>query len=144
MKYKKLYNIARTIKKKNLHKNTVLKLLDKFKPKYIGRGAFKRCFKVKSNKRNLVFKIGNIKDDFIHYQKAKNKRKTKYAKIYWVTNYCLLQKLCITNKLYSKEEFLNLKNAWKQNGYVDIRPANVGKINNKLYAFDIIKSKRNI
>jgi len=143
MKHKKLYKIANKINKSNLSRKKIIELLGSFNPEFIGKGAYKRCFKVKCNKRILVFKIGrNIMDDFSHYQLSKGNRKAKYAKIYWTTEFCLLQKYCDTTLKYTDKEFNELKYAWKKKGFVDIRKANVGKINDRLYAFDIIKSRR--
>jgi hypothetical protein len=63
-----------------------------------------------ANKKFLVFKVGRkLNDDFNHFLKAKGKHKMKYAKIYWVTNNCLLQKLCLTNEPYTKKEHYELK-----------------------------------
>jgi len=142
MKYKKLYKIANKINKSNLSRKKIIELLGNFNPEFIGKGAYKRCFKVKCNRRILVFKVGrNIMNDISHYQLSKGNRKAKYSKIYWATEYCLLQKYC-DNSSYTDKEFNDLKYVWKKKGFVDIRRANVGKINGRLYAFDIIKSKR--
>ena len=141
IRYKKLYNVASQIDKSNTHKQKVIKLLDGFSPEYIGKGKYKRCFKVKSNKRELVFKVGTIKNDMSHYKLSKGSRKAKYAKIYWETDNCLLQKLCHKGQ-YSTDDKKDLQTAWKKKGFVDVRDANVGKIGNRLVAFDVLESRR--
>jgi|SRR3989344_6438529 len=147
MKYKKLYRLAKKIDKlktnKNLNRNRILKLLERFNPEYIGHGAYKRSFKVKSNKKFLVFKVGrSLQEDYNHFVISKGKHKMKYAKIYWVTDNCLLQKFCLTNEPYPKREYEELKKEWKKAGYRDVRPANIGKIKGKLYAFDVSASRK--
>lgn len=147
MRYKRLYRVAKKIDKlkikKNLNRNKILKLLSEFNPEYIGSGAFKRSFKVKSNKRFLVLKVGReLQNDFNHFLKAKGKKKMKYAKIYWVTDNCLLQKFCLTKEPYTKREYEELKKEWKKVGYRDVHPTNIGKINGKLHAFDVLESRK--
>lgn len=72
---------------------------------------------------------------------SKGKHKLRYAKIYWVTNNCLLQRFC-SKESYTKKEYEGLKKEWKKAGYTNVRPANVGKINGKPYAFDVSPSRR--
>ena len=66
---------------------------------YLGRGASKRAFKVlsRNGKRELVLKIGepkSIKNDWKVYVHAKNNGLADryFAKCYWHTKYCMLQK----------------------------------------------------
>ncbi|PIN94722.1 hypothetical protein COU61_00275 [Candidatus Pacearchaeota archaeon CG10_big_fil_rev_8_21_14_0_10_35_13] len=149
MKYKRLHNVAKKIDelrlKKNINRNRILKLLEKFNPEFIGSGAFKRCFKVKANKRYLVLKVGRrgFERDYDHFLLAKGKHKLRYAKIYWVTDNCLLQKFASSSEGYTREEYEELKREWKKAGYVDVRSGNIGKINGMLHAFDVSESRRN-
>ncbi len=145
MKHKRLYRIAKKIDKlrkdNNPNRNKILKLLQDFNPKFIGAGRYKRSFKVESNVKNLVFKVGrNLNEDFNHFLECKGKRKLKYAKIYWVTKNCLLQRFC--SKGYDNKEYQELRKEFKKAGYIDINKNNVGRINGKLHAFDITYSKR--
>src|SRR6266705_1174440 len=63
---------------------------------WVGRGAFKRAYRVSSNVRNLVLKTSNeknIRNDWRAYTRLPaNIRNRYFGKVYWKTRYCLLQK----------------------------------------------------
>jgi len=142
MRYLKLYKIAKEIDKFNknkifINKNKILELLKNFKPKYVGKGGYKRVFLVKLNKRELIFKVGrDVKIQYKIYLERKHKKNFKYAKIYWATEKCLLQKYCKKVKVPVKLIKAN-KIIAKKNGYSDWRKDNVGLLNNKIIAFDL-------
>lgn len=139
IKFIKLYKVAKRIDEsdKVLNKNKVLELLKDFKPKYIGRGGYKRAFLVKLNKRKLIFKIGkDIEIQYKIYLERKYKQKLKYAKIYWITKKCLLQRYCERVKV-PKSIIKKNKIIAKIKGYSDWRAANVGMHNNEIIAFDL-------
>jgi len=80
-----------------------------------------------------------VNEDYNHYLIAKGKHKMRYAKIYWHTKNCLLQKYCFTDGTYPKQEYNPLKNEWNSRGFTDVRFSNIGRMNGKLYAFDVLK-----
>lgn len=148
---KKLYNIAieidrlSEIKGRALNRNQVIKILKNYNPKFIANGGFKRVFRIGTNKF-YAFKIGNPNDIKIQnkiYLSLKRKRKFKYAKIYWATKYCQLQRFCITVKLTNKE-LEKIKVNAKDFGFYDARLSNLGKYKGQIVAFDLMPRKINL
>jgi len=139
IKYIKLYKIAKQIDSydKTPNRNKVLEMLSKFKPKFLSSGGYKRCFLVKSNKRVLVFKVGrDVETQYKIYQDLKGKHKLKYAKIYWTTKRCLLQRYCKKVDV-PKNLIKENKKIAKKLGYSDWRKANIGMFRNEIVVFDL-------
>lgn len=98
---------------------------------YAGRGAFATVHKVSSRARDLVLKTSVPKktrnDERAYRRIPENIRNRYFAKVYWRTKYCLLQK-------YGEEadvpaaKLAQLKAIGKKFGLSDIRPANVRKV----------------
>ena len=97
---------------------------------YSGRGAFKTVHKVSSRARDLVLKTARrnaIRNDQIAYKRLPSRIRNRYfAKVYWRTKYCLLQKYGKEANV-PKEKLEQLKIA-NEYGLKDIRPANVRKV----------------
>ena len=113
--------------------HAVSKIIDLLFPasSYSGRGAFKTVHKISSRARDLVLKTSqrkNIRNDQRAYKRIPaNIRNRYFAKVYWRTKYCLLQK-------YGKdanvplETLRKLRRIAKEHGLTDVRPANVRKV----------------
>lgn len=138
MKFKKLYQVGKEIDKfKNIRTKKILLLLHNFHPKLLGRGKFKRAFLVKVNKKELIFKVGSdVKRSYLIYKKLKGKHFN--VKVYWVSKKCMLQKKCNTSILLKKDEVRKIKNKVKRLGYYDARKRNLGKLNKRIVAFDLM------
>jgi hypothetical protein len=140
MRYKKIYKIVKEVDK-DLNRNQIMRLLSKFNPKFIGRGAYKRAFLIKANKKILVLKVGrDIKIQYEVYNNLK-RSKLKYAKIYWITDRFMIQKYCNPIKKIDSLEFSMNKRLAKKKGYSDYRKANIGTINDKMVVFDLQRRK---
>jgi len=136
MRYRRIYHAIKSIKK-GMRTKEIENLLSPFKCQYLGKGFHKRAFIVKSNKKEFVLKIGNrIKEDYNIYLDLKHNRKVKYAKIYWHTDRCLLQKKCEDVEL-SKECLKDFKTEAKKYGYIDVKQDNLGMVNDTITAFDL-------
>ena len=112
---------------------TIVRMLFNSKP--LGKGWHKSAHLVYSTKRNLVFKFGRkvaIRRDTNVYKRIPNRY---YAKVYWFTKYCMLQKYGIKSKV-SKSELKRLQKIGKQYGLGDIRPDNIRKVDGKLKIVD--------
>ena len=106
--------------------------------KHAGKGVFKTVFKVSSRSRDLVIKIArprSLRNDLEAYRKIpKTIRNRYFAKIYWSTRYCLLQK-------YGEEVSVpegrrkDLAKKVAQYGLVDVKYANIRMIDG---AFKIV------
>ena len=104
-----------------------------------GRGAFKSVHRVYSRGRTLAFKTSNprnIRSDVRVYRRIPDTIRNRYfAKVYWHTKYCLLQK-------YGREanvpagKMLRLKKIGREYGLKDIRPANVRKVDGRFKIVD--------
>ncbi len=98
---------------------------------YSGRGAFKTVHKVSSRARNLVLKTSqpkNIRNDERAYRRLPSNLRNRYfAKIYWRTKYCLLQKYGKRTSIPS-DRLKKLKSIAKQYKLTDVRPDNVRKV----------------
>ena len=99
---------------------------------FAGRGAFKTVHRVSSRARDLVLKTSNpanIKNDWRAYHRIPPTLRNRYfAKIYWTTKYCLLQKHGKGTRGIPKEVKKRLMEIGRQFGLKDIRPANIRKV----------------
>ena len=145
MRLKKVYDIAKIIDKTpNIRTNFILEMLKQYNPKFLKRGKYKRAFLLKINKREYILKIGSLVEvDYMIYQKLKHSKTIKYAKVYWVTKKCLLQRKCDIVSL-SKKEIKQQKQFAKEKLLYDARKDNLGKYKGKLYAFDLCFIKNHI
>ncbi|MDO8647065.1 MAG: hypothetical protein Q7R70_01455 [Candidatus Diapherotrites archaeon] len=118
----------------------VIKLL--FPKSYkINKGWYKTAFYISSRKKDLVIKIGrtkNLKQDWKAYQKFPKGIRNKYfAKIYWHSKYCLLQKWGKAAKISNKDpRIIKLKEKASYYGLNDIKPANTAFFDGKLKIID--------
>ena len=134
MRYKRLLKIAKKIDTQHRIKSSkIIQMLGR-DAKFIGRGRYKRAFLVRSNKKQLILKVGAVYGDALPFIDMKGKRVTKFAKIYWMTKHCLLQKYC--DKKVTWGAITEVRKAWKKAGYNDIKPANMGLLNGKITVFD--------
>ncbi len=108
---------------------------------YLDRGAFKTVHKVYSRARDLVLKTGSRKkigEDIRAYRRlpARGGRRHRYfARIYWRTKYCLLQKFGKAAKVPAGR-LRRLKAVGRRYGLKDIRPANVRKVDGRFKIVD--------
>lgn len=104
-----------------------------------GRGAFKTVFVVRSRKRSLALKTSNsnqIMNDWLAYHRLpKGIRNRYFAKIYWLTDHCLLQKYGQESRV-PERVLRDLKKIGKKFGLRDIRPANILKIDGQFKIVD--------
>jgi hypothetical protein len=93
-----------------------------------GRGWYKAAFKLPTRARDVVLKISdskNIKADWAAYnQFPKWQRNRNFAKIYWTTKYCLLQKHG-TKRIVSQAELYRLRRIGSRYNLCDIRGDNI-------------------
>ena len=110
-----------------------------------GRGAFKTVYVVRSRKKRLAFKTSNsdkIMNDWLAYHcLPANIRNRYFAKIYWLTDHCLLQKYGRESRVPEKT-LRKLKDIGKKYGLRDIRPANIRKVDGKFKIVDASISGR--
>lgn len=107
--------------------------------KRLGRGAFKTAYRVSSTARNLVLKTARsryIRRDLELYKTIPSRVRNRYfAKIYWGTKYCLLQK-------YGKEKNVpqkirkKLKAKGKEFGLSDVRDDNIRWVDRRFKIVD--------
>jgi len=145
VKAKKIYQVASLIKPR-MNKNKIIELFknNNMEIEYLGRGAFKRAFKIKLNKNWYVLKVGNnVKREFDIYKKLRKRSSPSLFKIYWCEDYVCLQKYSNTPTYWGDKNLDILRN--KLGKFCsDIRPANCGYDNKgKVRCFDIgrIKNK---
>jgi hypothetical protein len=96
-----------------------------------GRGFFKEVHSVRSRARTLVLKLSHAEStrrDWKVYQLLPAGIRNRYfAKIYWHTKYCSLQKYGQKVRV-PKEELQKLRRRVRKYGLKDIRAANVRKV----------------
>jgi len=108
-----------------------------------GRGFFKEVHSIHSRARKLVLKLSNAKStrrDWKVYQRLPAGIRNRYfAKIYWHTKYCLLQKYgekVDASKPEVKREVKKLRERVKKYGLRDIKTANVRKVEGRFKIVD--------
>jgi len=105
----------------------------------VGEGAFKKVFQISSRSRDLALKVSgeeNIRNDVGAYDRLpKNIRNRCFAKIYWNTKYCLLQKYGKAVRV-PPEVIGSLKKKVKPYGLSDVRVANIRKVDGKFKIVD--------
>lgn len=104
-----------------------------------GRGAHKHVYKVTSTRRQLVLKVGRrrsiIRDIKAYRRIPASERNQLFAKIYWHTHHCLLQKYGEKPKV-SRVELKRLRSDAKRYGLRDVRLANVRNVGGALRIVD--------
>lgn len=115
--------------------------------RYTGRGAFKTVHKVSSRARDLVLKTSNpknIRSDVRAYRKLPSSIRNRYfAKVYWWTKYCLLQKFGRKARNVPDDAMRRLKEVGRKHGLADIRPENVRKVDGHYKIVDAsVRKKR--
>jgi hypothetical protein len=107
----------------------------------VGRGAFKTVYQISSRKRDLALKISreeNIKNDIeVYHRLPQNIRNRYFAKIYWETRYCLLQKYGKKVKV-PPQKIADLKERVASYRLTDVREANIRKVDGKFKIVDAI------
>jgi len=97
-----------------------------------GRGTFKTVYQISSRERDLVLKISkekSIRNDIEAYDKLPRTIRNRYfAKVYWNTKYCLLQKYGKAVKV-SPKVVESLKRKVRSYGLCDVRADNIRKVN---------------
>jgi hypothetical protein len=110
-----------------------------------GRGAFKTVHKVSSRERDLVLKTGNRRSmysDHRAYRRVPSTLRNRYfAKVYWRTRYCLLQKYGTSGRV-PPERLLRLKEVGRRFRLTDIREANIRKVEGAFKIVDANLSTR--
>lgn len=133
---KKVKNICEKINPGTRNKK-IVRLLAKFEAVVLGRGKYKRAFKVKLNKRYYVVKFGkSVPREYGWYQVARKKARGDIAKIYWTTDYCCIQRCAERMASITDEGFLEFRKRVRKTAK-DIRPANCGYFDGRLKCFDI-------
>lgn len=114
---------------------------------YTGRGAFKTVHKVSTRTRDLVLKTSNpknIRADVRAYLRLPPTIRNRYfAKIYWWTKYCLLQKFGRMTSNIPDDAMRRLRDVGRRHGLTDIRPANVRRVDGQYKIVDAsVRKKR--
>ena len=96
-----------------------------------GRGFFKEVHTVRSRARTLVLKLSHAKstrrDWKVYHRLPAGIRNRYFAKIYWHTKYCSLQKYGEKVRV-PKQELQLLRSRVRKYGLRDIRAANIRKV----------------
>jgi hypothetical protein len=107
--------------------------------KRLGRGAFKTAYRVSSTARNVVLKAARsryIRKDLQLYKTIPSGVRNRYfAKIYWGTKYCLLQKYG-DEKRVPPEIHKKLAAKGKEFGLSDIRDDNIRWVDGRFKIVD--------
>lgn len=109
---------------------------------YAGKGWYKSVHKISTRTRDLVLKTGDAKyirrDHAIFAGIRGRGRHRDFAKIYWATTYCMLQKYGKKRKVpYS--ELQRLKEEAGKRGLCDIKQANIRFVDG---AFKIVDASK--
>lgn len=112
---------------------------------YSGKGKYKSVHRVSSRAKDFVLKTShtkNIKNDVRAYNKLPENICNRYfAKIYWITKYCLLQRFGKSAKI-PQQVLKKLKSIAKDHGLTDVRQENVRKFGRTFKIIDASLSKR--
>ncbi len=98
---------------------------------FSGRGAFKTVHKVSSRERDLVLKTSSRKsihhDERAYRRVPRTLRNRYFAKIYWRTKYCLLQKYGRPGRV-PPDRLAKLKEVGGRYGLTDLREENIRRV----------------
>lgn len=110
-----------------------------------GQGRYKIVHKISATSRELALKTGNkdgINNDIRIYERIPRGRRNRYfAKIYWKTKYCLLQKHGEKAPVPAGD-LARLKGIGKDYGLKDIRPANIRRVGGRFKIIDASLRKK--
>lgn len=97
----------------------------------LGRGFFKTVYRVSSTARDLALKLAGsryIRRDIRLYRAIPNGVRNRYfAKVYWATKYCLLQKYGEKRKVPTRV-LEKLRGRGEKLGLSDVRPDNIRRV----------------
>jgi hypothetical protein len=152
VKYKRLYHVALRIEAliveralQKLNKSTLEAIFPKSYVRIVGRGAFKTVYLFRSNRNEVVLKIGQKKFIDRDYQATTNARskpglKKHVLKYYWRTDHVLCQKFLSIEPV--EAQLKEVKKKARKAGFSDFRLANM-RIDKRgvLKAIDLSVSK---
>lgn len=130
---KKIYKIAKNIIPR-MSKNKIIKLFEDkgFDIKYLGRGKYKRAFKIKLNKRYYALKMGNnIPIEYENYKKVRKLANKRLFTIYWSFDYICLQRYGHKSTHFQDKNYKECKKVLKPI-CTDYRPKNCAYANDGL------------
>jgi hypothetical protein len=133
------YNKVR--KRKNFPKKIVADVLQLFFPdsNFVGRGFFKEVHEIRSRSYRRVLKVSNAgstdRDWEVYNRLPRTLRNRYFAKIYWRTKYCLLQKYGKKAKVPASV-LKKLRAFAKKYDLWDIKPDNVRKVDGRFKIID--------
>jgi hypothetical protein len=136
------YNRVR--KRKNFPKKIVADLVSLIFPdsSFVGRGFFKEVHSIRSRAHTRVLKLSNVKstnrDWKIYNSLPKGVRNRHFAKIYWRTKYCQLQKFGKKANV-PNAELERLREFARKHGLKDIKVDNIRKIDGRFKIIDAMK-----
>lgn len=140
--------IVRAYKRSRGRKNFPHKMVGQVIPllfpgsRKLGRGFFKTAYRVSSTARDLALKVARSKyiraDVRLYYAIQDSVRNRYFAKIYWNTKYCLLQKYGEKRRV-STLVLEKLKERGKNLGLSDIRIDNIRMVDGH---FKIVDANR--
>jgi hypothetical protein len=136
------YRKARGLK--NFPHRLVKKLIGLLFPRssFQGKGWHKSAHKVSTRRRDLVLKTGNAKSirrDYGIFAGLSGKGSRRdFAKVYWRTKYCMLQKFGQKKKVPSRE-LARLKEVARKRKLGDVREANVRYVDRTFKIIDASK-----
>lgn len=114
------------------------------KMQWSGRGWYKTVYRISSRTRDLVLKVSdskNIRSDVAAYLRIpRTKRNRLFAKIYWKTKYCLLQKYGKAKPI-SEKKLRELRRAANGFRLRDIRADNVRLVDGRFKIVDATLSR---
>ncbi len=107
--------------------------------RFSGRGAFKTVYRIDSKAKNLALKTSHFKsvtNDLRAYHRLPASIRNRYfAKVYWRTKYCSLQKFG-TSAAVPDDVLKKLKGVGKKYRLTDIRSANIRKVDGRFKIVD--------
>lgn len=136
------YRKARGLK--NFPHKLVKKLIASLFPhsSFEGKGWHKSAHKVSTRRRDLVLKTGNAKSirrDYGIFAGLSGKGSRRdFAKVYWATKYCMLQKFGEKKKVPSKE-LARLKEVGRKWQLSDVREENIRHVDRTYKIVDASK-----
>jgi hypothetical protein len=125
------YKLVR--RRRNFPKKIVAGVVDLLFPNsnFEGRGFFKEVHSIRSRARKLVLKLSHAestkRDWRVYHRLPAGIRNRYFARIYWHTKYCSLQKYGKKVPV-PKQELKKLRTRVREHGLTDIKADNVRKV----------------
>lgn len=132
---------------KNFPHKRVRRIVEAVFPRarFLAGGAYKKAYWVPSRARDLAIKVGDsrhIRVDLKAYKRiARTKRNRYFAKIYWTTRYCLLQKYG-EKRSVPPDVQSRLKRVAKRYGLTDAKKDNIRFVDRQFKLVDVNLSRR--